>query len=41
MVPEVAYKMDGAIIGGKVKKHLFLYFEKLRDGDSLKMIVNI
>lgn len=41
MEPEVAYKMDGAIIGGKVEKRLFLYIEKLRDSESLKTDVNI
>lgn len=28
--PKVVYKTDGAIIGGKVEKHLFLYAEKIK-----------
>lgn len=30
MEPGVAYKMDGAVIGGSVEKHLFLYAEKIK-----------
>lgn len=30
MEPEVGFKTDGAIIGGKVEKHLFLYTEKIK-----------
>lgn len=41
MEPEVVCKTDGAIIGGTVEKHLFLYTEKLIGGDSLRIDVNI
>lgn len=39
--PEVVCKMDGAIIGGTVEKHLFLYTEKLTGSDSLRIDINI
>lgn len=41
MEPKAVYKTDGAIMGGTVEKHLFLYTEKLRGSNSLRIDVNI
>lgn len=41
MKPEVVYKMDSAITGGKVKKNIYFYTFKNWDIDSLKTDANI